>query len=65
MAIEDTMSTPHHLSRFLHFAPKLVGLGEEYKVQADVDALNSFSGHVDHSEMIDYFNATGGKKEKV
>jgi len=39
--------------------------GEEYKVRAEVEGLDSFSGHADHSELIDYFNASGGKKEKV
>ncbi|MFT5856709.1 MAG: metallo-beta-lactamase family protein, partial [Verrucomicrobiales bacterium] len=39
--------------------------GEKYTVRAEIDALDSFSGHADHSELLDYFNATGGKKEKV
>jgi len=39
--------------------------GEEYDVRAEIDSLDSFSGHADHSELLEYFNATGGKKEKV
>ncbi len=39
--------------------------GEEHTVRAHVEALDSFSGHADHSELIDYFTGTGGKKEKV
>ena len=39
--------------------------GEEYQVRAEIDGLDSFSGHADHSELIDYFDAMGGKKEKV
>ncbi|MGI9242477.1 MAG: MBL fold metallo-hydrolase RNA specificity domain-containing protein, partial [Verrucomicrobiales bacterium] len=39
--------------------------GEEYEVKAEIDGLDSFSGHADHSELLDYFNATGGRKEKV
>ena len=27
--------------------------------------MDSFSGHADHSELLDYFNATTGKKQKV
>lgn len=39
--------------------------GEEHRVRAHIEALDSFSGHADHSELLDYFTATGGKKEKV
>ena len=39
--------------------------GDEFKVKAEVDTLDSFSGHADHSELLEYFNGTGGKKEKV
>ena len=39
--------------------------GDKYKVKAEIDGLDSFSGHADHSELLEYFNATGGKKEKV
>ena len=39
--------------------------GEEYDVKAEIDGLDSFSGHADHSELLEYFNDTGGKKEKV
>jgi metallo-beta-lactamase family protein len=39
--------------------------GEEYSVKAHVEALDSFSGHADHSELLDYFTGTGGKKTKT
>ena len=39
--------------------------GDPYEVKAEVEALDSFSGHADHSELLDYFGAMGGKKEKV
>ncbi|HSP43198.1 MAG TPA: MBL fold metallo-hydrolase RNA specificity domain-containing protein, partial [Luteolibacter sp.] len=29
------------------------------------EAVDSFSGHADHSELIDYFNRTTGPKERV
>jgi metallo-beta-lactamase family protein len=40
-------------------------LGGRYKVRAHIEAVDSFSGHADHSELIDYFNRTTGPKERV
>lgn len=40
-------------------------LGKEYEVRAQVEIMDSFSGHADHSELIDYFNAITGPKKKV
>ncbi len=40
-------------------------LGEPFKVKANVEILDSFSGHADHSELIDYFKGTGGHKKKT
>ena len=39
--------------------------GESYKLNARVEILDSFSGHADHSELLDYFKATTGDKERV
>lgn len=39
--------------------------GERYPVKAHIEAIDSFSGHADHSELIDWFDRTGGTKEKV
>lgn len=39
--------------------------GKKYKLNAHVEIMDSFSGHADHSELIDYFKAMTGKKEKV
>jgi metallo-beta-lactamase family protein len=39
--------------------------GEPIKVRARIAALDSFSGHADHSELMDYFARMTGKKEKV
>ncbi|MCB1062826.1 MAG: MBL fold metallo-hydrolase [Verrucomicrobiae bacterium] len=39
--------------------------GEPFKLRAKVEILDSFSGHADHSELLDYFDGTGGPKEKV
>lgn len=39
--------------------------GESYRLNAKVETLDSFSGHADHSELLDYFNAMSGPKERV
>ena len=39
--------------------------GAEYPLRANVEIVDSFSGHADHSELIDYFNAMSGPKKKV
>ena len=39
--------------------------GKEYKLRAKVEIMDSFSGHADHSELLDYFNAIKGPKKKV
>lgn len=39
--------------------------GDEYQVKANVEIMDSFSGHADHSELIDYFHAIKGTKKKV
>ena len=39
--------------------------GEEFRLKATVEIMDSFSGHADHSELMDYFHATTGPKTKV
>jgi len=39
--------------------------GKEHKLKANVEIMDSFSGHADHSELIDYFKAIKGSKKKV
>lgn len=39
--------------------------GKEYQLRANVEIMDSFSGHADHSELIDYFNDIKGSKKKV
>lgn len=39
--------------------------GESFEVKAKVEALDSFSGHADRSELLDYFQATKGEKKRV
>lgn len=40
-------------------------LGDQFKVRANVEILDSFSGHADQSELLDYFDRVGGRKENV
>jgi metallo-beta-lactamase family protein len=40
-------------------------LGERYAVRAHVDAIDSFSGHADHSELLAWFDRTTGPKHQV
>ena len=40
-------------------------LGGEYHVRAKVEIMDSFSGHADHSELLDYFTAITGAKSKT
>jgi len=39
--------------------------GKPFQVKAHVEIMDSFSGHADHSELIDYFNAMTGSKKNV
>lgn len=40
-------------------------LGGRYKVRANIEIVDSFSGHADHSELLDYFKRTTGTKQRV
>jgi len=40
-------------------------LGDKFSVRADVQILDSFSGHADHSELLDYFDAMSGTREHI
>lgn len=40
-------------------------LGERHKVRAKVETVDSFSGHADHSELLEYFERITGPKERV
>lgn len=39
--------------------------GEKFELKATVETMDSFSGHADHSELMEYFHAMGGSKRKV
>jgi len=40
-------------------------LGERFDVRAKIEAIDSFSGHADHLELLAWFDRTGGPKKKV
>lgn len=40
-------------------------LGDDFQVHADVQILDSFSGHADQSELLEYFDRIGGSKEQT
>ena len=40
-------------------------LGDEFEVNADVEILDSFSGHADHDELLGWFDRVQGQKKRV
>jgi len=40
-------------------------LGDEFEVNADVETLDSFSGHADHDELLGWFDRVQGPKKRV
>ncbi|MGJ8695034.1 MAG: MBL fold metallo-hydrolase RNA specificity domain-containing protein [Verrucomicrobiaceae bacterium] len=39
--------------------------GDYFKLRANVEIMDSFSGHADHSELLEYFQNIKGSKKKV
>jgi metallo-beta-lactamase family protein len=40
-------------------------LGDEFKVNAEIETLDSFSGHADHDELLAYYDTITGSKKRV
>ncbi len=40
-------------------------LGDHYHVRANIEAVDSFSGHADHSELMDYFQRMSGPRHHI
>jgi metallo-beta-lactamase family protein len=40
-------------------------LGDSFKVNARIEILDSFSGHADHSELLEWFDKVTGPKKNV
>lgn len=54
------------LGRFIRDGRDEVNIfGKRHKVRAAVEAIDSFSGHADHSELMDYFHAMSGPRSQV
>jgi metallo-beta-lactamase family protein len=54
------------LGRLLRDGHKTVNIfGKPCKVRAQIEIIDSFSGHADHSELLDWFQRTTGPKKKV
>lgn len=56
----------HTLGRRIRDGEREVAvLGTRQRVRATIEIVDSFSGHADHSELLDYFHRTGGSKRRV
>ncbi len=40
-------------------------LGDEFEVNADIEVLDSYSGHADHDELLGWFDRVQGAKSRV
>jgi metallo-beta-lactamase family protein len=40
-------------------------LGDTFQVRAHIEAIDSFSGHADHSELVDYYHRITGPKTRT
>ncbi len=57
---------PYTLGRRIRDGEKTVPiLGEKHKVKARVEVMDSFSGHADRSELLEYYDAISGPLEKT
>jgi metallo-beta-lactamase family protein len=45
--------------------PRVSILGDEFNVRAQIEILDSFSGHADHDELLTYFDKISGPKRRV
>jgi metallo-beta-lactamase family protein len=52
-------------ARLREGAKKVNILGNEFRVKAQIEILDSFSGHADEQELLEYYERIQGKKEKV
>jgi metallo-beta-lactamase family protein len=45
--------------------PRVNILGDEFRVQAKIDAIDAYSGHADHDELLAWFEKVHGPKKNV
>ncbi|MCW1926154.1 MBL fold metallo-hydrolase [Luteolibacter arcticus] len=56
----------HTLGRAIRDGRPVVNIfGKPVKVRATIEAIDSFSGHADHSELLDWFHRMTGPKKNV
>lgn len=56
----------HTLGRAIRDGRKTVNIfGKPVKVRAHIETIDSFSGHADHSELLDWFHRITGPKKNV
>lgn len=56
----------HTLGAKLRSGAKTVNiLGDVFRVRARIDAIDSYSGHADHGELLAYFKRITGPKQRV
>ncbi|WP_193211568.1 MBL fold metallo-hydrolase RNA specificity domain-containing protein [Luteolibacter marinus] len=56
----------HTLGRAIRDGRDVVNIfGKPVKVRAVIEAIDSFSGHADHSELLDWFHRMTGPKKRV
>ncbi|HEY2572643.1 MAG TPA: MBL fold metallo-hydrolase, partial [Verrucomicrobiaceae bacterium] len=56
----------HTLGASLRSGAKSVNiLGDAFRVNARIEAIDSYSGHADHDELVDYFKHVTGPKKHV
>lgn len=57
---------PYTLGRRIRDKERVVNIfGKPHELKARVETMDSFSGHADHSELLNYFDAITGPLEKV
>ncbi len=45
--------------------PRVSILGDEFPVKAQIETLDSFSGHADHDELLNYYDQIAGPKKHI
>ncbi|HEY1081667.1 MAG TPA: MBL fold metallo-hydrolase [Prosthecobacter sp.] len=76
--LRNNVGNPHNIVLFVGYCAehtlgwklrngfeKVNILGDEFQVKAEIQTLDSFSGHADHDELLGYFNRIQGSKRRV
>ena len=76
--LRNNVGNPHNILLFVGYcAENTLGwklrsgfkhvsiLGDEFEVRAEIETLDSFSGHADHDELLGWFDRITGAKKRV